>query len=247
MDKGICKLSSVPVRSEPSGKAEMVNMLLFGETYAIAEQTNDWLRIADDHDGYQGWINIKQHTGLSIAPQTQTVSRTFPLLIAFAGNEMHHILPGSLLPDASEGGFSINGQRYQSPVNLAGSLQNIPATAALFLNVPYLWGGRSFFGIDCSGLTQIVFRLCGRNLLRDAKQQATQGEEIAFRDAVLPGDLAFFDNDDGVITHVGIMLSPDRIIHASGFVRIDPIDQYGILPAQQSQYSHKLRIIKRIF
>ena len=119
--------------------------------------------------------------------------------------------------------------------------------AFLFLNTPYLWGGKTPFGIDCSGFTQLVYKLCGHTLLRDAKDQATQGEVLSFIEESEPGDLAFFDNEEGVITHVGIIMQDYFIIHASGKVRIDVLDHSGIYNTDTKKHTHKLRVIKRIF
>jgi cell wall-associated NlpC family hydrolase len=126
------------------------------------------------------------------------------------------------------------------------SASNINYITRQFLNVPYLWGGKTPFGIDCSGFSQIVVRCIGINLHRDAYQQAEQGKVVSFLEEVQTGDLAFFDNEEGRITHVGIMLNSHSIIHASGKVRLDNIDSYGILDAENRNYSHKLRIIKRL-
>ena len=119
-------------------------------------------------------------------------------------------------------------------------------TAYLFLNAPYLWGGKTIFGIDCSGFTQMVYKLNGHQLLRDASQQATQGDPLSFIEESEPGDLAFFDNEEGLITHVGIMLKDNHIIHASGKVRVDRIDHTGIYNNELRTHTHKLRVIKRI-
>ena len=119
-------------------------------------------------------------------------------------------------------------------------------TALLYLNAPYLWGGRTHFGIDCSGFTQMVYKLNGHKLLRDASQQATQGEPLSFIEESEPGDLAFFDNEEGTITHVGIMMADHHIIHAHGQVRIDHMDHTGIYNAELKKHTHKLRVIKKI-
>ena len=123
---------------------------------------------------------------------------------------------------------------------------SIVETAYVFLNTPYLWGGKSPFGIDCSGFTQMVYKLCGYSLLRDAKEQATQGEVLSFIEESEPGDLAFFDNDEGVITHVGIIMNDYNIIHAHGKVRIDKLDHSGIYNVDTQKHTHKLRVIKRL-
>ena len=119
-------------------------------------------------------------------------------------------------------------------------------TAFMYLNAPYLWGGKTPFGIDCSGFTQMVYKLCGHKLFREAKQQATQGEVLSFIEESEPGDLAFFDNNEGVITHVGIIMKDNYIIHAHGKVRIDRIDHSGIYNVDSKRHTHKLRVIKKI-
>jgi cell wall-associated NlpC family hydrolase len=246
-ETGICKLSMIPVRNTPSNMAEMTTMLLFGETYSMIEEQGEWVYIVTDEDAYHGWINIKLHNALHTMPAKSLVFNCFPAAMA-SGEQTGDvwILPGSLLPDFTNNEFSINNERFAFPFD--PSKQNTQSASALannFINAPYLWGGKSLFGIDCSGLTQVVFRMMGKKLLRDAAQQATQGETVAFRMEARDGDLAFFDNDEGKITHVGIMVDSNRIIHASGKVRIDQIDDYGIINSQSGQYSHKLRIIKR--
>lgn len=228
--------------------SEMTTMLLFGESYSIIEQQGEWVYILADDDAYNGWMNIKLHSELLTAPASRVVYDNFPSTLAVGEKSGSiWILPGSFLPDFADNQFTINNERFsiQFKPNSQASY-GAAALAIQFMNAPYLWGGKSLFGIDCSGLTQVVFRMMGKKLLRDAAQQATQGETVAFRMEAQEGDLAFFDNDEGKITHVGIMLDSGRIIHASGQVRIDQIDDYGIIHSQSGKYSHKLRIIKRI-
>ena len=245
--KGICKLSCIPVRKEASSTAEMTTMLLFGETYSIIESNDGWTFIKTDFDTYEGWISSKQADKLLAEPSQAAVSFGYPFNKATSGNESIFILPGSLLPDYRDGSFNLNHQEYALDLpNIGYSKTDLIYVAKQFLNAPYLWGGRSPFGIDCSGFTQIVYRICGFALPRDAWQQAENGTTLGFREEAKAGDLAFFDNEEGRITHVGMMLNPDEIIHASGRVRIDKIDGHGIFDAEREEYSHKLRIIKRI-
>jgi cell wall-associated NlpC family hydrolase len=158
---------------------------------------------------------------------------------------------GSVLPQLRKNRFSIGGQEYlfESETQVipdSPQPDNIIRTAMEYLNTPYLWGGRSPFGIDCSGFTQIVFRICGIPLKRDAVLQAQHGEMISFINEALPGDLAFFENSVGNITHTGILTGSGKIIHASGRVRIDSVDHHGIYDSETDRYTHTLRVIKRI-
>ena len=133
-------------------------------------------------------------------------------------------------------GIKVCGQKPKS---------DLVKTAFMYLNAPYLWGGKTPFGIDCSGFTQMVYKLNGYSLLRDASQQATQGEALSFIEESEAGDLAFFDNDEGVITHVGIIMEDNYIIHSSGKVRIDRLDHLGIFNPDTQRHTHKLRVIKK--
>lgn len=255
---GVCNLSLVALRTEPSDRSEMSSQLLFGDHFTILESTEKWLRILTAHDEYEGWIDRKQFEeiehaafvslhdlstilGLSI---NQTVTKT-------STNEKLHLIAGSNIPNTLDNFFYLRDTKYkleaETIIPVKDKFRSGVAEAAMFyLNAPYLWGGKSVFGIDCSGLTQMVFRQFGFKLKRDAYQQAEQGELVGFLQEAKAGDLAFFDNDEGRITHVGIMLDNERIIHASGRVRIDAIDNQGIFANELNRYSHKLRIIKRI-
>lgn len=256
---GICNLSIVPCRKTPSDRSEMVTQLLFGETFEILDEKKKWIKIKNSFDQYVSWIDKKQYqpitqktySGLSKEQSTFSFDLVQPLI----NNSADGVLPivlGSVLPRIKNHKFEIENIKYTyegaliKPVVTKKTRSAITENAYLYLNTPYLWGGRSPFGIDCSGFTQMVLRLCGIAVLRDASQQATMGKAVDFVEEAQPGDLAFFDNDVGKITHVGIMLGNNKIIHASGKVRIDRLDHYGIYNEEKSTYSHSLRVIKAL-
>lgn len=251
MEFGICNLAIVPLRAEPSERSEMVSQLLFGELFEIMELQDNWIRIITSFDGYEGWISSLQFasldkeayqaqqqnpTGLTYLPVTQTWRRD---------NDSVLYLPFGSTLAFQEGTACHIGHVYYDILGEIGTKESLETSARSFLNTPYLWGGRTHFGIDCSGFTQAVLRLQGINLKRDAYLQAEQGQTVDFLQEAQLGDLAFFDNAEGRITHVGILLGNDKIIHASGKVKIDKIDTNGIYSHEQQRYTHKLRIIKR--
>lgn len=248
MIKGICSLSNIPLRKEGDSRSEIVSTLLFGETFTIEEHTGgDWTRIKTILDDYEGWVSTKQITVLETEPVSYTPVSDFPFAIVQSLPGFIMAPFGSLLPDYDGTSCYINGTSMEvTNKQRAQTSKDLSYISRQFVNVPYLWGGKMPFGIDCSGFTQVVFRSIGIELKRDAYLQAEQGTTIAFLEETQTGDLAFFDNDEGRITHVGIMLDQHTIIHASGRVRIDNIDSYGILNAENRNYSHKIRIIKRV-
>lgn len=248
MRYGICHLSIVPMRFEPSDPTELVNQILYGEHFKVLERRKKWSRIRLAHDSYEGWIDNKQYieineeqyafakaqpTTLTIDPVQFVTGEHDVLTTVVMGSSVHAI---SLLPD------SFDGPSHRGKT----SKEELIGTALLYLKTPYLWGGRTPFGIDCSGFTQMVYRLNGFALKRDASQQAEQGEALSFIEESEPGDLAFFDNAEGAITHVGIIMEDNYIIHAHGEVRIDRLDHSGIYNVQQRKHTHKLRVIKKI-
>lgn len=252
----VCCVPVSPIRAEPSHKVEMVSQLLFGEAGILLEETKDFIKIKCLYDGYEGWCQRSQlATGLGYEPQTAPAvlvsDWTDKVSIngdtAFVSMGTPVISPAHV--DITIGLYRIS-YLVASPWNAVHSKPSpdaIRSRAMRFLNTPYLWGGRSVFGIDCSGFAQQVFRFFNIPLLRDAREQATQGEAIGFLQEARCGDLAFFDDEEGLITHVGILLNDHEIIHASGKVRIDKIDNAGIVNTDTHQRTHQLRIIKRYF
>ncbi|MHC1776119.1 MAG: NlpC/P60 family protein [Lentimicrobium sp.] len=258
MTGGICYLSLIAVRSGPSDKSEMVNQLLFGDLVEVVEFSSHWLRIRTLHDQYEGWCDQKQIHMLT--DETLEVLRGSSIqfvgditgLLATKGKPALSLVLGSSLYTLSNGLYAGPGGDYHlaEGSTCLPSIHNpdeIAETAALYLNAPYLWGGRSPFGIDCSGLTQMVFKIKGISLKRDAAQQAGQGRLINLIEEAKAGDVAFFDNEEGNIIHTGILTGRGAIIHASGEVRVDPLDHHGIFNKNEGKYSHKLRLIKRFF
>lgn len=257
MKYGVCHLSIVPCRFEPFETSEMVTQLLFGETVKIYEEKKkDWRRAKTAYDNYDCWIDEKQITYISkeefeVINQTIVSSELVQVVQNETSELMTPIVIGSSLPGFKQNkinfgvlSFSFTGHTINTKKTIDKS--SIVQNAMMFLNSPYLWGGRSPFGIDCSGFTQVVYKLNGVALPRDASQQAEIGQTLSFIEESESGDLAFFDNEDGNIIHVGIMLENNRIIHASGKVRIDKIDHQGIFNVDTGDYSHRLRLIKKI-
>ncbi|MDO9274081.1 MAG: C40 family peptidase [Lutibacter sp.] len=255
MSYGICNLSIVPVRVEPSDKSEMVSQLLFGEHFKILEIQKKWSKISISFDNYEGWIDTNQYLQLSEENYFEIEHSNCILageLIDFATDINNHFLTiplGAILPFYKDKNLKLGSINYRYDGEVFTGRQQketLIAMATKFLNAPYLWGGKTPFGIDCSGFTQMVYKLCGHKLLRDAGQQATQGEALSFIEESEPGDLAFFDNEDGVIIHVGIIMKDNYIIHAHGKIRIDRIDHSGIFNVDSQRHTHKLRVIKKI-
>jgi gamma-D-glutamyl-L-lysine dipeptidyl-peptidase len=252
MSFGICCVPVSPLRAEASHRAEMVSQLLFGEQCEILELGKDnWIKVKCTYDGYEGWCQELQVMKLTeIIPSSGVLVRDWFEKITYNGREMRipygSQLPGLVNGVARWGDASINfdGQLID-PVTKTFEPEAIMEVAQPFLNTSYLWGGKSVFGVDCSGFCQTVFKFFNIRLNRDAWQQAEQGEGIGFLQEVRCGDLAFFDNAEGRITHVGILLNDGEIMHSSVKVRIDPIDNMGIINADTKERTHRLRLIKR--
>lgn len=250
---GICNLAIVPLRLEPNDRSEMTSQVLFGEHFTILEKTEKWSRIELAFDNYTGWIDNKQYRAISEADYNSLTALPQVLnadLIEYITTPNNSLLP---IPIGASVSFLdspvLNPEKFtfegMKATGITGK-HNIINTAFMYLNAPYLWGGKTPFGIDCSGFTQMVYKLNGYKLLRDASQQAMQGEALSFIEESESGDLAFFDNEEGHIIHVGIIMEDNYIIHGHGKVRIDRLDHLGIYNIDTRRHTHKLRVIKKI-
>ncbi|HYX08309.1 MAG TPA: C40 family peptidase [Bacteroidales bacterium] len=259
MTAGITLNSIIPIRKEASHKSEMVSQLLFGETYQILDKYQGWLEIESNHDQYPGYINQDMSAILTPDDFEKINQEEAPVMLgelietvteAESGQTLN-LVAGSMLPFFNHDSFLFGPEnnKYKAGHLVKSFLPDFnkpEKILSIYLNAPYLWGGRSPFGIDCSGLVQILYKSWGILLPRDASQQVEKGKTLSFLDEADPGDLAFFDNEEGQITHVGIILENSRILHASGRVRIDKLDHQGIYNKDLDKYTHKLRVLKRI-
>lgn len=238
MNKGICNVSIAPLRADGSDKSEIVTQLLYGESADIIDVSNNWTRIRTHYDNYEAWMDTKQITPVSdeylASRKINLIKEPFQSTMTESGR--------TLLSMGSEVTFETT-----SPTRGHDLSESIVNCAKEFLNVPYLWGGKSFFGIDCSGFTQIIYKIHGIKIPRDTYQQAEKGEVLTFIEEAKPGDLAFFENSEGRIIHVGFILADQKIIHAHGKVRIDSLDSSGIFNKDQNKHTHKLRFIRSYF
>jgi len=243
------------MRLESLDSSEMVSQVLFGEHFKVLEKQKKWSKIRLFFDNYVGYIDNKQYEEITeehYSALSEDKNKYAGNLVDFVSDEKNNLITipiGSHLPFFDGEKLRINSNEfYYEGVVLSkkSPKEELLKTAFLFLNTPYLWGGKTPFGMDGSGFTQMVYKLCGYPLLRDAKEQATQGEVLSFIEESEPGDLAFFDDSEGVITHVGIIMQDYYIIHAYGKVRIDLLDHSGIYNVDLKKHTHKLRVIKKI-
>ncbi len=253
MQYGIAHLAVIPMRSEGNDSSEMINHVLFGEHFKITDKRKKWSKIKLAHDKYCGWICNKQFLEISKniydKLELDNPVLTTDFIDIIYNEKSQPILIGSTLPSFDKKIFKLGEKEIKFQGLTTKGLKNknlLIEYAMLYLNAPYLWGGRSPFGIDCSGLTQMTYRLQGTEIPRDAQQQAELGKTLSFIEESQPGDLAFFDNSEGKIIHVGLILENNYIIHASGKVRIDRLDQQGIYNNEIRSHTHKLRLIKSI-
>lgn len=243
---GICNLSIVPVRIVDSDKSEMINQLIYGDIIEILEEKEKWVKIKSVFDDYIGWIDKKQYFKIDDNIKLDLNDPIYSInLVEFIENNNNELVTIPIGSDISN--ISLMNHKFDGKtISGKNNRNSIVNTALLFLNSPYLWGGKTPFGIDCSGFTQMVYKINGYKLYRDAKDQANQGETLSFIEESEAGDLAFFNNDQGDIIHVGIILQNNHIIHASGKVRIDRIDHSGIYNNDLNMHTHSLRYIKKI-
>lgn len=259
MKFGIATSTIIPLRRDPMEQSEMVSQVLFGEIFNIIEKKRTWYNIQLTHDNYEGWIDEKMFEELDQesfdnlnTDKPKFATDLIVKAVCLKTKQNYNLVAGSIFRfyDKKRDIFKINNTEFQlsdktefKPKNVR---EGIVEFAKLYHNAPYLWGGRSPFGIDCSGLTQIAYRVNGIDIPRDARQQVALGRTLNLSYEAKPGDLAFFENNNGEITHTGIVLENDSIIHASGKVRIDRLDHQGIYNMETKKYSHKLRIIQNI-
>ena len=250
----VCCVPVSSLRMEPNHYCEINSQLLFGEICMVMEAgPENWIRIKCHFDGEEGWCHnshVQEINNTAAAADLQALyAPEWVNEVEYKGQSMK-VPFGSSWPVADGrnlvNGLKLPAQHWQ-PAASAPDKESIKRIAFNFLNTTYLWGGKSVFGIDCSGFAQSVYKLVGKQIRRNARDQVLSGESIGFLQEAVCGDLAFFDDEEGKIVHVGILLDTEEIIHASGKVRIDKIDNMGIVNVDTGKRTHRLRVIKRYF
>ncbi len=248
-----CDLPFIPIRKAPEDASEMTSMLLMGEGFTITATKNHWHQVICNHDGYEGWVYRRNtedffHSG-AFQPLLTVVS---PWLILEKGRRHRFISTGSKLPGyrynrihIKNTAFTIKTGEVQSTSRLTLVPARMNELFAAWEGVPYLWGGRSVFGVDCSGLTQVMLSMMNISIPRDASDQVHNGIDVDF-DGQKKYDLAFFEDAKGKIYHTGIITRKGEILHASEIVRRDKLTTEGIQHAQTGKVTHKLACIRRM-
>lgn len=253
MEYAIVVVPAAPVRRKAKHQSEMVNQLLFGDAVKVLKSKREiWYKVQSLYDLYEGWVTVHmlEPVAESQARQSNPYITIAPVSTIELGDTSMQVPAAASLPAFADGTGQIGRHIYhfkgqaalRSKEELTPEL--ITDTAMAWLNAPYLWGGRTLMGIDCSGFVQIVFKVLGIDLPRDAWQQAQEGITVNKLKESIAGDLVFFDDRDEIV-HVGILLAADKVIHASGRVRIDKIDKKGIIHSETGKRTHSLRVIKR--
>ena len=253
--------SVIPVRTEAREEAEQNTQMLFGELAEVIDEQPRWKRIRLESDGQEGWVDAKMITPMTDKEYAAykkalktAATVAFPMAYAMSENNGQTIplTAGTRLTNYKDGRFEVLGVGFRidpsmvitAPLEL--NQENLLKAVRFFINVPYLWGGKNALGMDCSGFTQTVMSLFGKALLRNASEQVTQGKPIKDLSKAKVGDLVFFDHEDGKISHVGIVIDPERVIHCSGRVKVEKLDSQGIFNAENGEYSHHLVSIRRV-
>jgi len=257
--KAIVLHSVVPVRREARESAEQETQLLFAQTCTILDEQPQWLHIRNDEDGEEGWVDRKMVSVMTEQEweQYSTTNKQalvkMPMAYAVSKNNGQTIplTAGTRLPDYKDGQFSVLGVPFCIDAQMVAEVplelteQNLMHVVRFFINTPYLWGGKNALGMDCSGFSQIVLSIFGRGLKRNASEQMREGKQVAGLNEAQAGDLVFFDHEDGRVSHVGILLDKERVVHCSGRVKVEKVDEKGIWNAEYGKYSHHLVMIKR--
>jgi hypothetical protein len=262
MKYGITHLSQIAMREEPDHKSQLVSQLLFGDAYQVEEIVGDWLKIKTldfDYEGYidkKLWNEMHEEDAAEYSSLKKYMVTDYLIFIkAFETNITFPVFMGSAFPMPQDNMLILGNSIFFVELpeertapkypNLSEQQSALLQFASGYLQSPYLWGGRTPAGIDCSALVQLAFKSIEISIPRDASQQVTYGTQIDFAMEWQMGDVAFFDNEEGKINHAGIICGKDKILHASGFVRIDNLDTTGIFNKQLEQYTHKLRVVRR--
>lgn len=235
---GICKLSVVPMRKEASHESELVSELLFNDIYEITEENHEWVKVRCLYDLYEGWVRKLQHHEIDKNEYNECLKKDKYITVSPITYYNNKVLSfGSKIFEKTDNCIMLR-KKFDSRILVESAIK--------LLDTPYRWGGKSVMGIDCSAFVQLCAKVAGFKLPRDASQQASHGDTVNFLSEAQAGDIAFFENENRRITHVGILLSNDKIIHASGKVRIDTLDQTGIFNKETNRHTHMLSIIKRL-
>ena len=238
MRYGICKLSVVPMRKEASHESELVSELLFNDIYEVIEENDEWVKVRCLYDLYEGWVRKLQHYEISDKEYNECLKKVKYIItspISYYNNKVLSF--GSKIFEERDNSILLR-KKFDSRIMVESAIK--------LLDTPYRWGGKSVMGIDCSAFVQLCAKVAGFKLPRDASQQVNHGVTVNFLSDAKSGDIAFFENENRRITHVGILLSNDKIIHASGKVRIDTLDQTGIFNKETNRHTHVLSVIKRL-